>query len=159
MMYGAGMGELSQPNLSGQRHQSFTIWAFTKSRRNASQEYSVRGGLAGSCPLGRIWPAQSSPIPAPAILGNNKLKNWKYSSPWEILSKTKEKISKKSFLSNLSFFSQNTKLVFVFKNSLFRKRMHFEMQNLISFNTGFQSTEKNSFPSQKVSHSLTTTTN
>lgn len=39
------------------------------------------------------------------------------------------------------FSSQNAKLDFAFKNRLFRKRIGFEMQNLISFNTGFQSSE------------------
>lgn len=37
------------------------------------------------------------------------------------------------------FFSQNAKLGFAVKNSLLKKRIDFEMQNLICFNRSFRS--------------------
>lgn len=70
------MGELSQPNLSVRPTPSkLHNLGIHKEQEKCSTGVLIGGGLAGSCPLGWIWPAQSSPIPAPAILGNNKLKN------------------------------------------------------------------------------------
>lgn len=147
------MGELSQPNLSVRptplKLHNLGIHKEQEKRPTGVTQLEV--GLLVAAPwdsTGLHGPLSSLLLP----MVGNKLKNRKYSSSWEILSKTKENISKKSFLSDLAFFSQNTNLVFVFKNSLFRKRMHFEMQGLISFNTGFQSTEKNTVFQAKKSH-------
>lgn len=57
------------------------------------------------------------------------------------MGETKGKLSK-MFLEQVwlfFFFSQNAKLGFAVKNSLLKKRIDFEMQNLICFNRSFQS--------------------
>lgn len=81
--------------------------------------------------------------PALATAGGEQTEELKVFFPcgkfW--LEKIKNKSPQKLFLNYLAFFffSQKAKLDFAWKSK--RKRIGFEMQNLISFNTGFQSSE------------------
>lgn len=64
------MGELSQPNPSVRPTPlKLHNLGIHKEQEKCSTGVLIGGGLAGSCPLGWIWPAQSSPIPAPANAG------------------------------------------------------------------------------------------